>query len=517
MLRYLSLLISLCLFIQCKSVDQESIKNNTIKNDTNSSQTNDTRELQNLISKGGIIHLNDSYLITQPLTITKDTRIIGNSQATNGYTNIVMNNPNYDQIFRNESNVNLELSHIQTSSKGILEISSGAKEILINNCKVTNSLESNGPAIAIRVSKSKTPVLREIQNLKINSTIFENATAAFLDYVKTDSLIFDNNTVHNGINYVLRAESKLNEKQNYISFQGNTINGLKGWSKKSDKTVARVLQASATENIVYANNTIRNVKASTSANYVYWHSGNLFFENNRCSSIISNTAAIHDKGISKQYTTTIKNNTFNQSELNNQVLERVNNPKLGIININRAQNVRVEKNNFIGLQTYALRISHPFPENGNHKQLPKNIVFDGNTLNQNENSAVLVSQSVDNLRITNNVIQDITEVNSKNKRQNLIELRVTSNHEQAGIDNVIIAENTIENRENNYSLVFVNDGNYIHKTTSSKRKVNNIQITNNQIEHAVSLVKLFSKSQVATLTINDNEITNRMQSYSKVK
>lgn len=508
------------MFTNCKTALQDTDKEIQIVKKPNSALINDTNLLQNLVSAGGTVYLDDIYHITKPITIIRDVEIIGNANAEGGNSKILMNNSKYNQIFVTQSEAKCELKYIETQSKTLLQIDSDSEKIIINNCKVSAASNSERPTIAIKHSGNRNSKSHHIKFLKISNNIFENTTVAFLDKITTDSLNFESNIVNNGVNYILRAESHLNEKQGYISFQGNTINGLKGFNNKNDENVARVFQASATDSIIYKNNTIKDVEATSSANYIYWHSGHLLFENNTCANITSTTAAIHDKGIDKKYSTTIRDNIFDQSELSDQSSlnnkSKILNPKLGIININRAHNVQIEKNNFIGIETYALRISHPFNNTGNHAQLPSNISFESNTItNINNSTVILVSQAVSEFHIKKNVVRGVIK-NDKSNKLSFVELRVTSNHKLSGIKNIVVDSNRIDNSNNNYTIVFINDGNYIHESLNN-RKIDNVLVKNNNVQNASSSIKLFKSTEVSNLIIENNTIQNKSQSYKKVK
>ncbi len=509
-------------FLQCKSLqhDKEKIRVETI-NSTKSDEHDDTDLLQKLISKGGTIYLNEIYNINKAIRITKDIRIIGDLHNSSGYSKIVMQNPDYSHVFIHDANVNLEISYIETTGKGLLDIQSNSPLIKINKCKINGNGINASPTIAIKHNGSKKSESHHINSFEISENNFNEVTVAFLDKITTDNLNFNDNVINNGINYVLRAESHLNEQQNNISFQRNIINGLTGRSKNKDKTVARVFQASALTNILYRNNIIKDVQATSSANYIYWHSGNLIFEGNECHNIISKTAAVHDKGIAENYTIKIKDNVFDQSGLNNKSLSYTNskgiNPSLGMININRANNVLIEKNEFIGLDSYALRISHPFHTSNNHSQLPKSIIFNRNTIRDiNSSSVVLVSQSINYLNVTNNVVLGNIRNTRNQNRLAFIELIVTSAHKLAGIKNVTIDTNRIENSVKNYFLVFINNGYYLHKDLNDS-KISNIEVSNNYVQNAKATVKFFKSSRAHMLSINNNNIVSKNSSYKEIK
>lgn len=485
----------------------------------------DTNALQKAVSVGGNIGLGYSYKITETILITKETSItttLGNL----GYSSIIYetSSNSYAFTFLGNENIGVEISGIQINTNGLLRIGTDANLISLHRNKVINTTSRETQHAIVNSDFDGNDAINLIYRLEIFDNRFERVSVAFLHRMKAEKLIFDANNAKNCYRYILRAESLSSEEQleqGYISFQKNVINGLSGIVLPPDEEgeenisgrIARVLQASASTTIDYKDNIIRDILGCRAANYIYWSRGNLNFIDNVCIGISSGTGAIHDKGLLDEYSVLIQGNTFDQtgeglleSCIGNTVLR---NPKLGIINIHRADNVVIEDNEFVDLETFALRISHPLIADAIATQpnLPENISFINNTVSNTDNkSVILVSPAVTGLDILNNCIDGLSNsIIETNHHPRFIEFSINTPTLLAVVNDVVIDGNTLTNIHNNSEMLWVNDGTFdCPLNVNIPAKINNVLISNNGQEGGQSFVTFQGATGIRNLSIVNN-------------
>ncbi len=486
----------------------------------------DTDALQKAVSVGGNIGLGYAYKIEHTITITKETSItttLGNP----GYSLITYETPlsnNYAFTFLGNENIGAEISGIQINTNGLLRIGTDANTISIHQNKVINTTLKETQHAIVNSDFDGNNAINLISRLEVFDNDFERVSVAFLYRMSAEKLIFDANRIENCYRYVVRAESTSEEEQleqGYISFQKNVINGLSGivlppnddGEENISGMVARVLQASASTTIDYKDNIIRDVSGCRAANYIYWSRGNLNFIDNVCVGISSGTAAIHDKGLLDEYSVLIQGNTFDQtgeglleSCIGNTILR---NPKLGIINIHRADNVVIDNNEYINLRTFALRISHPLNADAIATQphLPENISFTNNTVSNTDNkSVILVSPAVTGLDILNNCIDGLSNSTIEtNHHPRFIEVSINTPTLLAVVNDVLIDGNTVTNIHKNSEMLWVNDGTFdCPLDVNLPAKINNVLISNNGQEGGQSFVTFQGATGIRDLSIVNN-------------
>lgn len=486
----------------------------------------DTDALQKAVSVGGNIGLGYAYKIDDTITITKETSIT-TTLGNQGHSLITYETPssnNYAFTFLGNENIGVEISGIQINTNGLLRIGTDANLISLHRNKVINTTSRETQHAIVNSDFDGNNAINLISRLEIFDNDFERVSVAFLHRMKAEKLIFDANRIDNCYRYVVRAESLSSEEQleqGYISFQKNVINGLSGivlppgddGEENISGRIARVLQASASTTIDYKDNIIRDVSGCRAANYIYWSRGNLNFIDNVCVRISSGTGAIHDKGLLEEYSVLIQGNTFDQtgeglleSCIGNTILR---NPKLGIINIHRADNVVIDSNKYINLRTFALRISHPL--NGDaiatQPSLPENISFTNNTVSNTDNkSVILVSPAVTGLDILNNCINGLSNsIIETNHHPRFIEFSINSTVQLAVVNDVLIDGNTVTNIHNNSEMLWVNDGTFdCPLDVNLPAKINNVIISNNGQEGGQSFVTFQGATGIRNLSIVNN-------------
>ncbi|GGG17938.1 hypothetical protein GCM10011344_18200 [Dokdonia pacifica] len=483
--------------------------------DMPNSTDDDTLALQKAVSMGGNILLGEEYTITDTINITKNTTINSAFTANPTHTLIIYDTPNMISfVFTLQANVDVSIENVEIETNGLFELNSDASSIILRN-----NIVSNETLNAKTVIRNYNNIPRNIDSFIITGNHFEQVTVAFLDGTTSNELIFNDNVIRDCFRYLLRAESSADEEQGYISFQRNDIDGLRG---NNAGDVARVLQASASTTIDYLDNTIRNIEGTAAANFIYWRAGNLNFIGNHCFDISSGTGAIHDKGLSLEYTVTIRDNVFDQSNTDllvlppeefggDNIIKR--NPVLGIINISRAHNVNIENNEYLNLRTFALRISHPFTPTSDNSQLPENIVFHNNTVtNTNNKSVILVAPVVTNIDITNNCIDGLSNRRIEtNHHPRFIEFSVNSSHPLAAVNDVVISRNTLIKVPRYAEMLWVNDGNFVCTSgTNIPAKINDVVISENSQIGGQSFVTFqgVNATGIRNLSITDNVYHN---------
>lgn len=481
----------------------------------------DTDALQKAISMGGNIKLGNAYKISNMLQINRSASI--STRLNNGNRSLVTYDFTGSQEFSNylftidaDTTTSVCIMEIELNNNGLLKIESSVDTIKLRNNVVSRDGLNTTPVIRNCINgtcaNSVNNVGSEIHHanyFEISGNEFTNVQVTNLDRLLSDALIFDENTVNQGHDYVLRSEvpNELNYqlRQGYISFKKNTINGLDGY------TAARVVQASSSTAIDFMDNEIHDVISCGSANYLYWSQGDLNFERNLCVGISSATAAIHDKGLTSEYKVRILNNTFDQKGIDfptdchkGTYFERT--PLLGMILIKTASDVIIGENDFRYLRTFALRVRQ---SSTTSTVIPENITFRGNKVSNTDNkSVVMVKPSVKDLYVLDNCVNGLANSTVEtNHHPRFVELSANSSLAFARVDDVLIDGNTLTNIHNNSEMLWVNDSNFDCSSAAGlPAKINNVTISNNAQDGGQSFVTFFGTDAtgIRNLNINDN-------------
>lgn len=387
-------------------------------------------------------------------------------------------------FYKIKNNASLKISEVNVSPPFIELIGTKTYETLeITNCIIHTDLDHvpRTKNYALKASGSAT-----IQHIVFSENTVANTTVIYANKdTKAHTLTFKGNTITNFKSFVMAMQNC-----NAMFVEGNIISGALSGTKS-----VRVMLRTGLNETHFKNNTIENINTDVMTSVLYSSSGTLYCKNNVFKNIRGNgnSYVISDKSSSKEKWY-IEDNIFDQDGVENQLLK-------GLIKGGNNE-VIIKENTFKNNKMKAIQLGTTKPEHVNSEP----AVIANNQFIDSENPVCIsLTFATGPVIIKDNTVKGIKNIILKkaNNDASCRFISINNTKELYTIGPVEILNNTVENVDQNASLLWLNSKN--------GGGISNISIANNTMNSGKQLIKYRNKETKPSITYKDNKMPSRMQ------